>query len=100
MSDADQELIGRTLGGRFRLTGYIGSGAMASVFRAEQEAEPRELAVKVMHRELLAYPELAARFRREARVSAPDASCCSMRSSTSSDSLHPWASKNLMPLSS
>jgi eukaryotic-like serine/threonine-protein kinase len=70
MNDADRELIGRTLGGRFRLTGYIGSGAMASVFRGEQEADPRDVAVKVMHAGLLRDATFAKRFAREAKTAA------------------------------
>src|SRR5580658_7138798 len=70
MNDADRELIGRTLGGRFRLTGYIGAGAMASVFRGEQEADPRDVAVKVMHTELQRDPTFAKRFAREAKTAA------------------------------
>ena len=70
MNDADRELIGRTLGGRFRLTGYIGSGAMASVYRGEQDAEPREVAVKVMHPQLLRDATFAKRFAREAKTAA------------------------------
>ena len=41
VDDAARALIGRTLGGRFKLTSFIGEGAMAAVFRGEQSAEPR-----------------------------------------------------------
>ena len=70
MSDGANDLIGRTLGGRFRVTAFLGEGAMAAVYRAEQDAEPREVAVKVMHRELLRDVTFAKRFVREARAAA------------------------------
>src|SRR6185437_7315787 len=70
MSDVEHELIGRTLAGRFRLTGFLGEGAMASVFRGEQDAEPRQVAVKVMRPELLRDATFAKRFTREAKAAA------------------------------
>ena len=39
--------IGRTLAGRFRITAFIGDGAMASVYRAVQDDEPHDVAVKI-----------------------------------------------------
>jgi serine/threonine-protein kinase len=63
-------LVGRTLGGRFRLTGFLGEGAMAGVYRGEWNGEPREVAVKVMHTELLSDPTFAKRFTREAKAAA------------------------------
>jgi serine/threonine-protein kinase len=70
MNDAARELIGRTLAGRFRITGFLGEGAMAAVYRAEQDAEPRDVAVKVMHPELLQDDTFARRFAREAKAAA------------------------------
>ena len=70
MNDAAHELVGRTLGGRFRLTGFLGEGAMASVYRGEQDAEPKHVAVKVMHPELLRDDTFAKRFAREAKTAA------------------------------
>ena len=63
-------IIGRTLGGRFRVTGFIGEGAMASVYRAVQAAEPHEVALKVMRPELVSDATFVGRFRREARAAA------------------------------
>ncbi|MBK8257364.1 MAG: protein kinase [Polyangiaceae bacterium] len=68
MSDA--ALIGQTIAGRFRLTGFIGEGAMATVYRGLQDAEPRDVAVKIMHAHLARDPTFAARFRREAKAAA------------------------------
>jgi serine/threonine-protein kinase len=70
MNDAARELVGNTLAGRFRITGYLGEGSMASVYRAEQDADPRDVAVKVMHPELLRDETFAKRFAREAKAAA------------------------------
>jgi serine/threonine-protein kinase len=63
-------LIGRTLGERFRVIGFIGEGAMASVYRAVQVEEPRDVAVKVMHPHLTGDPTFVGRFRREAKAAS------------------------------
>jgi eukaryotic-like serine/threonine-protein kinase len=61
-------LIGRTLGGRFRITKLLGEGAMAMVLHAEQDGEPREVAIKVMRPELGTDPSFPKRFKREAKT--------------------------------
>src|SRR5262245_55454909 len=63
-------LIGRTLADKFRITGFIGEGAMATVYRAVQEEEPKDIAVKVMHPHLTSDPTFVGRFRREAKAAA------------------------------
>jgi serine/threonine-protein kinase len=63
-------LIGRTLAGRFRITGFIGEGAMATVYRGLQEQEPRDVAVKVMHPHLASETSFVKRFRREAKAAS------------------------------
>jgi serine/threonine protein kinase len=70
VNDAARALIGRTVGGRFRITSFIGEGAMAAVFRGVQQGEPREVAVKVMHRGLVSDQAFVKRFQREARAAA------------------------------
>lgn len=57
-------LLHRTVAG-YRLTGYVGTGGMGEVFRAQHPDTGRWAAVKVLHR-----PELEARFRNEATVQA------------------------------
>ena len=65
-----QAIIGRTLAGRFRVTGFIGEGAMASVYRGVQQAEPHEVALKIMHPHLVGDATFVGRFRREARAAS------------------------------
>jgi serine/threonine protein kinase len=43
-----QDLVGRNLGGRYRLLGLLGSGGMGAVFEAEQSGLRRRVAVKVL----------------------------------------------------
>lgn len=63
-------LIGRTIAGRFRITGFIGEGAMATVYRGVQEREPHDIAVKVMHPHLINEDSFVKRFRREAKAAS------------------------------
>jgi serine/threonine protein kinase len=63
-------ILGRTLGGRFRVVGFIGEGAMATVYRGVQEAEPHDVALKIMHPHLVSDATFVGRFRREARAAA------------------------------
>jgi len=65
----DSSLIGRTLAGRYTITGHIGQGGFAAVYRGvKEDGEPRDVAVKVMNPELAADPRFLRRFRREARA--------------------------------
>jgi len=59
-------LIGRTLGGKYRLEGMIASGGFGAVFRAVQMPLNRQVALKVnLHGQ---QPAMRARFKREADV--------------------------------
>ena len=60
---------GRTLG-QYRITSLIGRGGMGEVYRATDTTLGRDVALKVLPRELSGDPERAARFEREARVLA------------------------------
>ena len=66
----DTALIGQTIAGRFKITGFIGEGAMASVYRGVQEQEPRDVAVKIMHPHLARDATFLGRFRREAKAAS------------------------------
>jgi len=61
-------LIGRVLENRFQVATFICEGGMAQVFCGVQSAEPRHVAIKVMHPELADDAELVSRFLREARI--------------------------------
>jgi serine/threonine-protein kinase len=61
---------GTVLDGTYRLTRLLGQGAMGTVYEGHHMGAGKRVAVKVMHRELLAYPELLARFKREAKVTS------------------------------
>jgi serine/threonine protein kinase len=60
--------VGTVLGDNYRLTRLIGTGGMGSIYEAAHTGAGKRVAVKVMSRELVAYPEALARFRREVKV--------------------------------
>jgi serine/threonine protein kinase len=62
--------LGLELGADLRIERLIGVGAMASVYAARQSGVERDVAVKILHRELLSNPVLVTRFQREARAAA------------------------------
>ncbi|EYF07779.1 protein kinase domain-containing protein [Chondromyces apiculatus] len=67
---AASHLIGQTVAGRFKITGFIGEGAMAAVYLGEQERDPHEVAIKIMHPQMLGDATFVGRFRREARAAS------------------------------
>ncbi|HEX3693606.1 MAG TPA: protein kinase [Solirubrobacteraceae bacterium] len=67
MSDA---ILGTTLSGRYRLDARIGQGGMSTVYRAFDTVLEREVAIKLMHREIASDSDHLERFRREARAVA------------------------------
>jgi len=74
MSDKAPETIKSDLSGRqlgdFRLLRRLGRGAMAEVYLAEQTQLRRQVAVKVLRRELAADETYIKRFQREAQTAA------------------------------
>jgi serine/threonine protein kinase len=60
-------LIGKTLGGKYEITKKIGVGGMATVYRATQVNLGREVALKIIHPNLVNDAEFKSRFYREAR---------------------------------
>src|SRR6478752_900711 len=64
------QMIGTVLSGRYRLEAKLGSGGMSTVYLALDTTLDRQVAVKVMHREMSEQPEQLARFRQEARAVA------------------------------
>lgn len=60
------KLVGRVLGDKFRLTACIGIGGSGAVYRADQIALGRTVAVKILNEELSADARMIKRFRDEA----------------------------------
>src|SRR5665811_1010677 len=63
-------LLGTSLNGRYRLEARIASGGMSTVYRALDEILERQVAVKLMNREIASDSDQLERFRREARAVA------------------------------
>ncbi|HEY2745858.1 MAG TPA: serine/threonine-protein kinase [Polyangia bacterium] len=60
-------LLGRVLGGRYRLLARLGQGGMGTVYRATHTLMDKPVAVKILRGELATDAEAVARFHREAR---------------------------------
>ena len=62
--------VGVELAGQIRIKHLIGIGSMGRVYRAFQAGIERDVAVKILHRELSGNAELVNRFHREAKVAS------------------------------
>ncbi len=62
--------LGLDLAGSIKLDALVGVGSMGRVYRAFQGGVDRDVAVKVLHRELTGNAELVARFHREAKIAS------------------------------
>ena len=58
------------IAGRFELEEVVGSGGMASVYRAHDRMLERPVAVKILHEHYVSDEEAVERFQREARSAA------------------------------
>ncbi|MBN1995389.1 MAG: serine/threonine protein kinase [Anaerolineae bacterium] len=63
------DLIGQTIG-QYKITGQIGKGGMAAVYRAYQPSLDRQIALKVLLPQLTADATFIERFLQEARAAA------------------------------
>jgi len=63
-----EEYIGKRLNGRYELIRLIGCGGMANVFEANDLAENRVVAVKILKEEYLTNDEFVRRFRNESKI--------------------------------
>lgn len=63
-------LVGRELDGRYVVLARIARGGMATVYRALDQRLDREVALKVMHANLVDDEQFVSRFTREARSAA------------------------------
>jgi serine/threonine-protein kinase len=68
MNDAIRK--GEVVGGKYRIEGVLGVGAMGIVYDAHHLQLDERVALKVLRSELVAYPEAIKRFSREARAAA------------------------------
>lgn len=62
------ELIGTLVGGKYRLLRSVGHGGMGTVFKAENVAIGKVVALKLLHRNLTDDSVVIQRFQREARI--------------------------------
>lgn len=62
--------VGQEISGHIEIKQLVGVGAMGRVYRAFQRGIDRDVAVKILHRELSANAQLVSRFTREAKVAS------------------------------
>ena len=68
--EAEDPYIGQVISGHIELQSVAGIGAMGKVYRARQKGIERDVAVKILHRELSTNAQLVHRFHREARIAS------------------------------
>jgi serine/threonine protein kinase len=62
--------IGTVIGGDIEIRSVAGVGAMGRVYRAHQRGIDRDVAVKILHREMSGNAQLVQRFHREAKIAS------------------------------
>ncbi|HEY8087765.1 MAG TPA: protein kinase, partial [Polyangiaceae bacterium] len=67
---ATDPYVGKEILGHIEIRQLVGLGAMGRVYRAFQRGIDRDVAVKILHRELSANQMLVSRFHREAKVAS------------------------------
>ena len=68
--NAEKDLIGRVLGGKYRILEKIGVGGMGVVYKAEQTYVDRIVAIKILHPHLIVNKTFLQRFHQEARINS------------------------------
>ena len=68
--EPNKDLSGITLSERYQLVKRVGEGAMGSVYQAKHTFMQKDVAVKMLHPQLLDNPEVVERFQREAQAAA------------------------------
>lgn len=64
------ELVGKTLAGKYRIEEFLSEGGMGTVYRATHILMDKTVAIKVLHPSLAADDKIVARFSREARAAS------------------------------
>lgn len=67
-NDTPDPYIGQVLLQQFKIEEQVGAGGMGTVYRAHQKTLDRDVAIKILHPELVRDRDAVQRFRREARV--------------------------------
>ena len=70
MDVVEDNFLGQTLLGRFKIEALIGAGGMGRVYRARQLSVDRNVAVKILHREALLKKTATQRFLLEAKATS------------------------------
>jgi serine/threonine-protein kinase len=66
----EQDLIGQTLAGKYRVDDRLSEGGMGTVYRATHILMDKTVAIKVLHPALAADDTIVARFSREAKAAS------------------------------
>lgn len=66
----DQDLVGTTIAGKYLVKRLLGAGGMGAVFEGENVEIGKRVAIKVINASHAGSPEIAERFRREARAAS------------------------------
>ncbi len=63
-------LVGQIVASRYRVTKLLGTGGMAAVYQAAEQSGPYDVAIKILDAKLARDPNVARRFRHEAKTAA------------------------------
>ena len=64
------ELIGKSIGGKYEILTHIGEGGMAAVYLARQQSMNRQVAIKMLPKQFLNDDTYLQRFEREVTIVA------------------------------
>jgi serine/threonine-protein kinase len=70
MATPTDQLIGRTIEGKYVIESKLGAGGMGAVYKARRLLIGDEVAIKILHPQHVSEPQANERFRREAQAAA------------------------------